>query len=100
MAGAAIAAAARRKNCRRGRFMTMLPGNANGSMRARAIPCSQNQREGQYLESQLSDTAATGVIASAAKQSRARAVDSGLLRRLRLLAMTVTRNGREQDYHS
>jgi hypothetical protein len=29
------------------------------------------------------------VIASAAKQSRVRAVDSGLLRRLRLLAMTI-----------
>jgi hypothetical protein len=39
----------------------------------------------------VADARLGGVVASAAKQSRARAVDSGLLRRLHLLAMTTSR---------
>src|SRR5580693_10173161 len=49
--------------------------------RARREPC-------WYPDRNLLIRRATNVIASAAKQSRARAADSGLLRRLRLLAMT------------
>src|SRR5437899_2162884 len=46
MAGAAKAPVARWRNCRRRRFMTMLPGHASGLMQDNSVtPRSQNQRK-------------------------------------------------------